>query len=550
MNEPSFESLGLIAPILKAVEEQGYKNPSPIQVAAIPSLLEGRDLLGCAQTGTGKTAAFALPMIQYLVGKPIKAVPKNVRCLVVAPTRELAAQINESFASYSKYAHVSHACIFGGVGKAPQEKALLRGLDVLVATPGRLLDLYGEGKLRLGSLEVFVLDEADRMLDMGFIHDVKKIIALIPKERQTLLFSATMPPSIAQLAQSILKKPLRVDISPEKPTVEAIEQSVIYAEKNDKRHMLAALIEGGDVRRALVFTRTKHGADKLVKSLEKSGISASAIHANKSQNNRIRTLEGFRSGEIRILVATDLAARGIDVDGITHVFNYELPNEPETYVHRIGRTARAGADGIAIALCESEEKPFLRDIERLIGRKIPMATGTVVDEAFKTAAVARAEEAKNPPPVDARDRGRRDFDPRGPRRGSPKSSDSPRSGSSTGTKRTPRESTRRETPATRSAPDRAASPSARRSEVSRGQGTARPSTSPAGRGAPGDKAPARRPATGRNTTGRAPSSRAGSDTEGSRSSQDAIRNAIRNIARGEDDFLLQPRAKPEGKGKK
>ena len=375
MNEITFESLGLIAPLLSAVKDEGYESPTPIQSAAIPCLLAGRDLLGCAQTGTGKTAAFALPIIQYIVGKPLKLGPKAVRVLVVSPTRELAAQIDASFASYSRHTRLSHACVFGGVGKSPQEKALSRGVDVLVATPGRLLDLHGEGKLRLDGIEIFVLDEADRMLDMGFIHDVKRIIALLPKNRQTLLFSATMPSSIAGLAKSILRDPQRVDISPEAPTVELIEQSVIFSEKNDKRHMLAALIEGASVQRALVFTRTKHGADRLVKSLERQGISSAAIHANKSQNNRIRALENFRSGETRVLVATDLAARGIDVDGITHVFNYELPNEPETYVHRIGRTARAGATGIAIALCESEEKPLLRDIERLIGKKIPTASG-------------------------------------------------------------------------------------------------------------------------------------------------------------------------------
>lgn len=397
MNETNFDALGLEPAILRALSEKGYEKPTPIQAAAIPSLLEGRDLLGCAQTGTGKTAAFALPIIQILSGKPARILPKSVRVLVVAPTRELAAQIDESFADYAKHKQLSRACIFGGVGKSPQERALVRGVDVLTATPGRLLDLHGEGKLRLDMVEIVVLDEADRMLDMGFIRDVRRIVALLPKERQTLLFSATMPPSIAELAATILRKPVRIDISPESPTVELIDQSVIYADKNDKRHLLAAIIDVAQINRALVFTRTKHGADRLVRSLEKAGISSAAIHANKSQNNRTRTLDSFRSGKTRILVATDLAARGIDVDGITHVFNFELPNEPETYVHRIGRTARAGADGIAIAFCDNEEKPLLRDIERLIGKKIPLASGPLLDEAYKAAASARAEEARTSP---------------------------------------------------------------------------------------------------------------------------------------------------------
>ena len=404
MNETNFDTLGLEPAILKALSEKGYVKPTPIQAAAIPSLLEGRDLLGCAQTGTGKTAAFALPIIQLLSGKPARILPKSVRVLVVAPTRELAAQIDESFADYAKHKQLSRACVFGGVGKSPPEKALVRGVDVLTATPGRLLDLHGEGKLRLDAVEIVVLDEADRMLDMGFIRDVRRIVALLPKERQTLLFSATMPPSIAELASTILRKPVRIDISPESPTVELIDQSVIYAEKNDKRHLLAAIIDAAQINRALVFTRTKHGADRLVRSLEKAGIASAAIHANKSQNNRTRALESFRSGKTRILVATDLAARGIDVDGITHVFNFELPNEPETYVHRIGRTARAGADGIAIAFCDNEEKSLLRDIERLIGKKIPTASGALIDEAHKAAAKARAAEALNPPEPEGRGR--------------------------------------------------------------------------------------------------------------------------------------------------
>jgi len=396
MTDTSFESLGLSEPILKALIDDGYKQPTPIQAASIPSLLEGHDLLGCAQTGTGKTAAFALPIIQKLSAEPAKLRAGEVRALIVSPTRELAAQIDENFGGYSKYLRLSRACIFGGVGKMPQERALSHGVDILTATPGRLLDLHNEGRINLNRVEIFVLDEADRMLDMGFIHDVRKIIALIPKERQTLLFSATMPDSIAGLASKILKKPIRIDISPDKPTVDLIDQSVIYAEKDEKRWLLSAYLEGQGVKRALVFTRTKHGADRLVKQLERDGIRSAAIHANKSQNNRIHTLEGFRSGEIRVLVATDLAARGIDVDDITHVFNYELPNEPETYVHRIGRTARAGASGTAIAFCATDEKPLLRSIERLIGKKVPPAAGPEIEAARKLAAEMKAAEPPAP----------------------------------------------------------------------------------------------------------------------------------------------------------
>ncbi len=412
MTDTSFESLGLSEPILKALVDDGYETPTPIQSASIPSLLEGHDLLGCAQTGTGKTAAFALPIIQKLATQPAKLRAGEVRALIVSPTRELAAQIDENFGQYSKYLRLSRACIFGGVGKMPQERALSHGVDILTATPGRLLDLHNAGKINLDRVEIFVLDEADRMLDMGFIHDVRKIIGLIPKERQTLLFSATMPDSIAGLASKILKKPIRVDISPEKPTVELIDQSVIYAEKDEKRWLLTAFLEGQNVQRALVFTKTKHGADRLVKQLERNGISSAAIHANKSQNNRIRTLEGFRSGEIRVLVATDLAARGIDVDDITHVFNYELPNEPETYVHRIGRTARAGASGIAVAFCASDEKPLLRSIERLIGKKVPLAVGPEIDAVRKLAAELKAAEPPAPPHVERAERA--DRDRRGP----------------------------------------------------------------------------------------------------------------------------------------
>jgi ATP-dependent RNA helicase RhlE len=392
MNESNFASLGLVEPILSAVSASGYEHPTPIQTASIPALLAGRDLLGCAQTGTGKTAAFALPIIQYLQKAPSKASPRACRVLVVAPTRELAAQIDTSFEGYSKGSRLSRACVFGGVGKMPQVKALARGVDVLTATPGRLLDLQSQGQLSLGSVEILVLDEADRMFDMGFIRDVRRIVALVPKQRQTLLFSATMPADIASLANQVLRDPVRVSVSPEKPTVELISQSVAFVEKADKRAYLTALIKAQATERVMVFTRTKHGADRLAMALGRDGIPAAAIHANKSQNNRTRTMDGFRSGDIMVLVATDLAARGIDVDGISHVYNYELPEVPETYVHRIGRTARAGASGQAVALCGTEEKPLLKAIEKLLRIPVPLATG----EAFETARLAAKADRESP----------------------------------------------------------------------------------------------------------------------------------------------------------
>ncbi|HRY79962.1 MAG TPA: DEAD/DEAH box helicase [Spirochaetia bacterium] len=372
MNDSDFRSLGLAESLLSTLAEEGYASPTPIQQKTIPSLLAGKDLLGVAQTGTGKTAAFALPILQRLAAFPARPEPRAARVLVVAPTRELAAQIDESFGTYGRRFRFSRACVFGGVGKNPQIKALSRGVDVLTATPGRLLDLHGEGYIRLDRVETVVLDEADRMLDMGFIHDVRRIVALLPKKRQTLLFSATMPRDIAVLASSILDNPTRVDVEPEKPTVDKVDQHILHVRKENKKDLLAHLLRKADVRRAVVFTRTKHGANRLSAALGAEGISSEAIHANKSQNARIRALDGFKRGEIRVLVATDLAARGIDVDGITHVFNYELPNEPETYVHRIGRTARAGASGSALSFCDAEERPLLRQIERLLGRPVPV----------------------------------------------------------------------------------------------------------------------------------------------------------------------------------
>ena len=372
MHDSSFETLGLMPACLEALLHEGYTHPTPIQKATIPTLLAGRDLLGCAQTGTGKTAAFALPTIQHLVKNPGKRQPRKARALVIAPTRELAMQIDVSFAAYGRRTEIKRACVYGGVGKVPQIKAMERGVDVLTATPGRLLDLKSEGYIDLSAVEIVIFDEADRMLDMGFIHDVRKIVALLPKDRQTLLFSATIPREIEELARTMLRDPVRIDIEPEKPAVELISQSLYYVEKGNKRELLVHLIKHLSVTRAVVFSRTKHGADRIAKSLHLAGIQTGVIHANKGQGNRTRTMEAFRSGETPVLVATDLAARGIDVDDISHVFNFDLPTEPETYVHRIGRTARAGASGTSVSFCDTEEKRLLRQIEQLLGRPIPV----------------------------------------------------------------------------------------------------------------------------------------------------------------------------------
>ncbi len=375
MNSKTFDQLGLIEPLLRAVRDEGYTNPTPIQESAIPELIAGRDLLGGAQTGTGKTAAFALPIIQKLVGQRKSPTPRSVRALILTPTRELAAQIGDSFKAYSRHVRLSRTVVFGGVGQMPQVRALSRGVDVLVATPGRLLDLMGQKHIRLDSLEVFVLDEADRMLDMGFIHDVKRVIATLPQNRQTLFFSATMPPEIVRLADSMLKDPVKVEVDPQASTVELIDQSIMFVARGDKKNLLAHVLSDSSVTRALVFTRTKHGADKVVRQLERDRVKAEAIHGNKSQTNRTRAMDNFRRGNTRVLVATDIAARGIDVEGISHVVNYDLPNIPESYVHRIGRTARAGKEGVAVSFCDMEERPFLKDIERLIGQKVPVEEG-------------------------------------------------------------------------------------------------------------------------------------------------------------------------------
>ncbi len=372
----TFKELNLSAPLLRAVQEAGYETPSPIQAAAIPPVLSGRDLMGCAQTGTGKTAAFALPMLDRLTA----AQPRKkgaIRALILTPTRELALQIGESFEAYGKYLKLRSTVIFGGVGQAPQVEALKKGVDILVACPGRLNDLIGQGFIDLGSLEIFVLDEADRMLDMGFVHDVKKVIAKLPKERQNLMFSATMPKEIEQLAAGILRDPAFVKVDPVSSTVDRIQQSLYHVEKGNKKFLLPWLIKNlqPPVVNALVFSRTKHGADKIAKDLTKQGIPAAAIHGNKSQTARVTALENFKAGKTKVLVATDIAARGIDISELSHVFNYDLPEVPETYVHRIGRTARAGADGTAISFCAPEEQEYLAGIEKLNRRSIPVVSG-------------------------------------------------------------------------------------------------------------------------------------------------------------------------------
>jgi ATP-dependent RNA helicase RhlE len=367
----SFHDFGLAEPITRALAEENYVTPTPIQTQTIPIALSRRDVVGIAQTGTGKTAAFALPILHHLFTNKRRPERKACRVLVLSPTRELSGQILDSFRTYGRHVGIGAALAIGGVSMGAQVRALLNGVDVLVATPGRLLDLIRSTGLTLANAEHLVLDEADRMLDMGFIHDIRKIVAKLPADRQTLFFSATMPAAIAELAKAMLRDPAKVAVTPVASTVESVEQRVMRVDRAAKPGVLAQVLKGKHVDRALVFTRTKHGADKVVRGLAKAGIAASAIHGNKSQNQRERVLMSFRNGDVRTLVATDIAARGIDVDGISHVVNFDLPNVPETYVHRIGRTARAGAAGTAISLCDAEELPFLRDIEKLIRRSIP-----------------------------------------------------------------------------------------------------------------------------------------------------------------------------------
>ncbi len=361
----SFDSLGLADPLLRAVTGAGYETPTPIQSQAIPHLLDGRDLLGCAQTGTGKTAAFALPILHRLSHAGRATDRRGPRALILAPTRELALQIADSFRDYGRHLSLRIAVVFGGVGQGPQVEALRRNAEVVVATPGRLLDLIGQGHARFEALETLVLDEADRMLDMGFIDPIRRIIAVLPRRRQTLMFSATMPPEISKLAQSILVDPVQVSVAPVSRPAEGVTQWVLHVERANKRALLGEVLRDPAMKRVMVFTRTKHGANRVAEQLDRAGVRAAAIHGNKSQAARQRALTSFKQGQIRVLVATDIAARGVDIDGVTHVINFELPNEPESYVHRIGRTARAGASGVALSFCDPEERAHLRAIERL-----------------------------------------------------------------------------------------------------------------------------------------------------------------------------------------
>ena len=409
-----FNELPLHEIILKNISDVGYESPTPIQAQSIPSLLEGKDLLGIAQTGTGKTAAFTLPMLQKLSGRNFSLAPTEPRSLILAPTRELASQINEQIEKYGKDLKIKSAVIFGGVGQSAQVAALRNGLDILVATPGRLLDLMNQGHCRLNKVEIFVLDEADRMLDMGFIHDIKKVIAKLPEKRQTMLFSATMPNEIVGIANRILKSPVRVEVTPASTTVERINQRVIFCQKAHKYQLIRKILTEENVDLTLVFTRTKHGANKIVDYLAMHNIKSAAIHGNKSQSARERALEDFKKGTIKVLIATDIAARGIDVQGVSHVINYDLPVEAESYVHRIGRTARAGKDGDAISFCDETERDALARIQKLIGLKLP--TESFVGVAEKSVKDSRPER----PFRDPRAKPRGDRKPDAPRRDEPR----------------------------------------------------------------------------------------------------------------------------------
>ncbi len=377
----TFKVLGIIEPILKALQAEGYTTPTPIQEQSIPILLNGKDLLGCAQTGTGKTAAFAIPILQHLyLDKQSNNGRRKIRALVITPTRELAIQIADSFTAYGKFTGLRNTVIFGGVRQGPQTNALRRGVDILIATPGRLLDLMDQGYVSLKNIEYSVLDEADRMLDMGFIHDIRKIIAKLPAQRQSLFFSATMPPAIVDLSRKILGNPEKVTVKPQQTTAEKVEQAVYFVNRKSKIKLLIHLLQSEPVESVLVFSRTKHGANKIVRLLGKAGVIADAIHGNKSQSARQRALDGFKRGRTHVLVATDIAARGIDLEELSHVINYDLPDTPETYVHRIGRTGRANASGIALSFCDADEKPDLRNIQRVINKKIPV----VADHPFQS----------------------------------------------------------------------------------------------------------------------------------------------------------------------
>ena len=391
----TFDELELIAPVLKALQEEKYNTPTPIQEKALPVILKGRDVLGSAQTGTGKTAAFAIPIIQHLFrDKRRNRHHRKIKALVITPTRELAIQIGESFSSYGRYTDINNTVIFGGVGQGSQTAALRKGVDVLVATPGRLLDLMEQGYVSLTHIEYFVLDEADRMLDMGFIHDIRKIISKLPRERQSLFFSATMPVKIVQLSQTILRDPVKVEVSPVSSTAETIRQHLYYTNKSSKKDLLIHILQDRAIDQVLLFSRTKHGADKIARNLTRKKISAAAIHGDKAQNQRQKVLSQFKAGNVRVLVATDIAARGIDIDKLKYVINYDIPNESETYVHRIGRSGRAGEDGTAISMCEPEENAYIKDIEKLIRKKITVVQNNPFPQTDRPMNSAEKKEAE------------------------------------------------------------------------------------------------------------------------------------------------------------
>ena len=413
----TFETLGLTKPVLDALATEGYTTPTPIQEKAVPHVLAGRDLFGIAQTGTGKTAAFALPLIERMLANPREVQPRRCRTLVLAPTRELAGQIFESFRAYGRNARIRSAVVYGGVNQRPQATAMMRGVEVLVATPGRLLDLVNQRLVDIRSLEYLVLDEADRMLDMGFIHDIRRIIAMLPKDRQTLFFSATLPKEVKELAASMLRDPLEVKTAPQAAPADTVDQSVFHIPQKQKRHLLVHLLKTEGMSRTIVFTRTKHGADKLQRDLEKAGINAAAIHGNKSQNQRERALAAFKSQRPPVLIATDIAARGIDVDNVSHVVNFELSHEPETYVHRIGRTGRAGQTGKAFAFCDHEERGRLKDIERLIRRTIAVRSDLPELPKVETGGEGRLTHDRAFEQSPGRSQGRHGNRPHGGRRG-------------------------------------------------------------------------------------------------------------------------------------
>jgi ATP-dependent RNA helicase RhlE len=415
VTDTTFASLGLAEPLLRALATENYTQPTPIQVRAIPALLAGRDLLGIAQTGTGKTAAFGLPLLQRLAAAGQRPDHRGARALILAPTRELAVQIDVSLRTYGRHLNLRTAVILGGVSQNAQVNAMKHGVDILVATPGRLLDLVKQGHIRLDGVTSLIVDEADRMLDMGFIKDVRRIVAMLPRKRHSMLFSATMPDDVVKLVGDMLVTPERVEVSPPKKTADRIDQRVIHIEQKDKRALLSHLLRDEAFKRVIVFTRTKHIANRVSDHLEKAGFSSDAIHGNKSQNARQRALDNFKSGDVRVLVATDIAARGVDVDGVTHVINFELPNEPESYVHRIGRTARAGAEGIAISFCDPSERVYLRDIERLVKSQI-----AVVAHDLPAGSLAPAHASEERRPQAPRERNyknpKRRWSPRGGRR--------------------------------------------------------------------------------------------------------------------------------------